>query len=101
MLDVDGALAIARAAIESAEQPDVVGAPFAPVVTDLSVMVFYNRRAYFSGDVVGGLAGNGPAVVDRRDGTVRWLGSHDDPEVLLAELEAHLRVGRADAPPPM
>lgn len=89
MLEVDAALAIAHAAVHSQGRPDVIVSPVTPpVVTDRSVMVFYNTRAYFEGDAFAGLAGNGPVVVDRRDGTVRWLGTHDDPEVLLAQLES-------------
>ena len=61
----------------------------APLESEHYWVFFYNTVEYWeTGDDLASLAGNGPVVVPKDGGELRWMTSVRSPEEQLAELEA-------------
>ena len=93
MLTIEQTREVAEQELANAEADVMINPDFDPVVRDWCVVYAYNSRAFLeTGDYLQSLAGNGPLVVDRRDGTVRYLPSYAGIEVTLPQLEEQLGV---------
>jgi Immunity protein 35 len=99
VLSVEETREIAERELREAAGPEelILVPDFEPVVRAWAVVWAYNsRRFLLEDDLTAALAGNGPMVVDRRDGSVRYLPSYAGIDVTLPELERELGVSEPE-----